>query len=56
MACFLAQELANQDIVRQLKLEHAKEVTKLRQEFSLQVRGAGLACMVCMHDSDNHLC
>lgn len=32
------QELANQDIVRQLKLEHAKEVTKLRQEFSLQAR------------------
>ncbi len=31
------QELANQDIIRQLKLEHAKEITKLRQEFELQV-------------------
>jgi hypothetical protein len=32
------QELAHQDIIRQLKLEHAKEITKLRQEFELQVR------------------
>lgn len=32
------QELAHQDIVRQLKLEHAKEITKLRQEFELQAR------------------
>lgn len=36
------QELANQDIVRQLKLEHAKEITKLRQEFELQVRAVGV--------------
>ncbi len=32
------QELAHQDIIRQLKLEHAKEITKLRQEFELQAR------------------
>jgi hypothetical protein len=32
------QELSHQDIIRQLKLEHGKEVTKLRQEFELQVR------------------
>mmetsp|Transcript_15425 Transcript_15425/g.26679 ORF Transcript_15425/g.26679 Transcript_15425/m.26679 type:complete len:473 (-) Transcript_15425:18-1436(-) len=32
------QELANQDVIRQLKLEHAKEITKLRQEFELQAR------------------
>lgn len=32
------QELAHQDIIRQLKLEHAKEVTKLRQEFELQAK------------------
>lgn len=32
------QELAHQDIIRQLKLEQAKEVTKLRQEFELQAR------------------
>ncbi len=32
------QELANQDITRQLKLEHAKEITKMRQEFELSVR------------------
>lgn len=31
------QELSHQDIIRQLKLEHAKEITKLRQEFELQV-------------------
>ena len=31
------QELAHQDIIRQLNLEHGKEVTKLRQEFELQV-------------------
>lgn len=32
------QELAHQDIIRQLKLEHAKEITKLRQEFELQAK------------------
>eukprot|EP00798_Chlamydomonas_sp_ICE-L_P022027 gene22027-29087_t len=31
-------ELAHQDIIRQLKLEHAKEITKSRQEFELQAR------------------
>lgn len=32
------QELAHEDVVRQLKLEHAKEITKLRQEFELQAK------------------
>ncbi|MEW5305571.1 MAG: hypothetical protein WDW36_008103 [Sanguina aurantia] len=32
------QELAHQDVIRQLKLEHAKEITKLRQEFELQAK------------------
>ncbi|PNW76803.1 hypothetical protein CHLRE_11g476850v5 [Chlamydomonas reinhardtii] len=32
------QELAHQDIIRQLKLEHAKEITKLRQEFEQQAK------------------
>ena len=32
------QELANQDTVRSLKLEHSKEITKLRQEFELQAK------------------
>lgn len=36
--CPALQELAHQDIIRQLKLEHAKEITKLRQEFELQAR------------------
>lgn len=38
------QELSHQDIIRQLKLEHGKEVTKLRQEFELQV--CYLSCYV----------
>lgn len=32
------QELAHEDVVRQLKLEHAKEITKLRQEFELNAK------------------
>lgn len=32
------QELAHEDVVRQLKLEHAKEVTKLRQEYELNAK------------------
>ena len=32
------QELANQDTIRALKLEHSKEITKLRQEFDLNAR------------------
>ena len=32
------QELANQDTIRALKLEHSKEITKLRQEFELQAK------------------
>jgi hypothetical protein len=32
------QELAHEDVVRQLKLEHAKESTKLRQEFELNAK------------------
>lgn len=31
------QELSHQDVVRQIKLEQAKEITKLRQEYELQV-------------------
>lgn len=34
----ISQELAHQDVIRQLKLEHAKEITKLRQEFELQAK------------------
>ena len=32
------QELTQEDIVRQLNLEHAKEITKLRQEFELNAK------------------
>lgn len=32
------QELAHEELIRQMKLEHAKEITKLRQAFDLQVR------------------
>jgi len=32
------QELANQDTIRALKLDHSKEITKLRQEFELQAK------------------
>jgi hypothetical protein len=31
-------ELAHEDVVRQLKLEQAKEITKLRQEFELNAK------------------
>lgn len=31
-------ELSHEDIVRQLKLEHAKETTKLRQEFETSAK------------------
>ena len=31
-------ELAHEDVVRQLKLDNAKEITKLRQEFELNAR------------------
>eukprot|EP00899_Mesostigma_viride_P016725 jgi/Mesvir1/25053/Mv11897-RA.2 len=31
-------ELAHEDVVRTLKLEHAKEITKLRQEFELNAK------------------
>lgn len=41
-ALHASQELSHQDIIRQLKLEHGKEVTKLRQEFELQVRPPNL--------------
>jgi hypothetical protein len=36
------QELASQDVTRQLKLEHAKEITKMRQEFELSVSADAL--------------
>ncbi|GMH42905.1 hypothetical protein BSKO_10827 [Bryopsis sp. KO-2023] len=32
------QELSNEELSRQMTLEHAKEITKLRQAFDLQVR------------------
>mmetsp|Transcript_32157 Transcript_32157/g.91229 ORF Transcript_32157/g.91229 Transcript_32157/m.91229 type:complete len:471 (-) Transcript_32157:299-1711(-) len=32
------QELAHEDVIRQLKLEHHKESTKLRQEFELNAK------------------
>lgn len=38
------QELSHQDVIRQLKLEQAKEVTKLRQEYELQVRATAPRC------------
>ena len=43
MICLPAtsQELANQDINRQLKLEHAKELTKARQEYELAAKELG---------------
>jgi hypothetical protein len=31
-------ELAHEDVVRQLKLDNAKEITKLRQEFELNAK------------------
>lgn len=34
----LQQELAHEELIRQMKLEQAKEITKLRQAFDLQVR------------------
>ncbi len=36
-----SQELSHQDTIRQLKVEQAKEVTKLRQEFELTARELG---------------
>jgi hypothetical protein len=38
------QELAHEDVVRHLKLEHAKESTKLRQEFELNARELEQKC------------
>lgn len=38
------QELAHEDVVRQLKLEHAKESTKLRQEFELNAKELQQKC------------
>jgi polyhydroxyalkanoate synthesis regulator phasin len=35
------QEVAHAEIVRALKVEQAKELTKLRQEFELQARELG---------------
>lgn len=35
------QELAHAELVRALKLDQAKELTKLRQEFELQARELG---------------
>lgn len=36
--CMHPQELASQDAMRSQKLEHSKEITKLRQEFELQAK------------------
>ncbi len=46
---FLLQELANQDTVRALKLEHSKEITKLRQAFELQAKELQQKYEVCKH-------
>jgi arsenate reductase-like glutaredoxin family protein len=35
------QEVAHAEIIRALKVEQAKELTKLRQEFELQARELG---------------
>lgn len=34
----MQQELSHEEVIRQMKLEQAKEITKLRQAFDLQVR------------------
>jgi hypothetical protein len=34
------QELSSVELLKQFRLENAKEISKLRQEFELQVRGA----------------
>lgn len=38
----LLQEVAHAEIIRALKVEQAKELTKLRQEFELQARELGV--------------
>jgi hypothetical protein len=40
--CCLLQELAHAEMLRALKLEQAKELTKLRQEFELSARELGV--------------
>lgn len=41
-ACAVLQEVAHAEIIRALKVEQAKELTKLRQEFELQARELGV--------------
>lgn len=38
---FVLQEVSHAEIIRALKVEQAKELTKLRQEFELQARELG---------------
>jgi polyhydroxyalkanoate synthesis regulator phasin len=38
------QEVTHAELVRCLKVEQAKELTKLRQEFELQARELGSKC------------